>query len=115
MLINGESGESVRPKVLRTGEVRAEMVTVVVSDMEKVAIVSKRSIRLSIVCSAWGYCEGGIPGVEMTVNVGKGFSLAVSITRQSGLRRLFNCPVVSWCFRRVRMARSRLYGWIMFF
>jgi hypothetical protein len=52
MLINGESGESVRPKVLRTGEVRAEMVTVVVSDMEKVAIVSKRSIRLSIVCSA---------------------------------------------------------------
>jgi hypothetical protein len=54
MLTNGESGESVRKKVLPIGKdkVRAEMVMVVVSDMEKVAIVSKRSIRLSIVCSA---------------------------------------------------------------
>lgn len=43
--------------MLPTGkaEVRAAMVMVVDSDIEKVAIASKRSIRLSIVRSAWGY------------------------------------------------------------
>ena len=41
-------------KVLPTGkeEVRAATVMIVDSDMEKVAIVSKRSTRLRMVCSA---------------------------------------------------------------
>ena len=54
MSTKGESEEREMKNVLPTGkeEVRAAMVIIVDSDIEKVAIVSKRSTRLRIVCSA---------------------------------------------------------------
>jgi hypothetical protein len=103
--------------VLETGksEVRANMVIFVVSDIENVAIASRRSIRLSIVCSAFGNCEGGVHGVDVSVNVGNGLSSAEAVTRQRGSNRECNCAIVSWCLRRVRRARNRLYGGTIFF
>ena len=55
-------------------EVRAAMVIVVVSVMENVAIPSRRSIRLSIVRSAWEIWDGGVQGVKVTLNDGNGFT-----------------------------------------
>ena len=76
MLIKGESGERDREKVLPIGKivVRAVMVMVVVSVIENVAIPSSRSIRLSIVRSAWEMWDGGVKGVKVTLNDGDGFT-----------------------------------------
>ncbi len=55
-------------------EVRAAMVMAVVSVIENVAIPSRRSIRLSIVRSAWEIWDGGVQGVKVTLNDGNGFT-----------------------------------------
>jgi hypothetical protein len=70
MLIKGEPGERERAKVLPIGKsvVRAVMV------MVNVAIPSRRSIRLSIVRSAWEMWDGGVQGVKVTLNDGNGFT-----------------------------------------